>query len=351
VSTEADLLAEVAEAILGKACPPSVVLDAERGSWPADTWEALAQAGLPWIGIPEAKGGSGGDLVAACAMLHGAGRFAVPLPLVETALIGGWALAAAHLPVPAHAITASTHPLRLRRHGGDWALDGTLPRVPWGRHVTQVVALAVDDEQRTFVVAPEVSAAELTEGCNLAAEPRDALRFDGSPIDAEQLGAAPRDVTADAMLQRGALGRAAQMAGAMGRIRDLTVRYTAERQQFGRPIARFQAVQSLVVQVAEDALVADAAVRTAAERGLPASALFDVAAAKVLAGQSGTSAAAAAHQAHGAIGMTREYELGILTRRLWAWREEYGGEAYWARLLGDSLLDAGPSAVWSQIAG
>jgi acyl-CoA dehydrogenase len=97
--------------------------------------------------------------------------------------------------------------------------------------------------------------------------------------------------------------------------------------------------------------VAHAAVRTAAERGLPASALFDVAAAKVLAGQCATSAAAAAHQAHGAIGMTREYELGILTRRLWAWREEYGGEAHWARLLGDSLLDAPSGTLWSQLAG
>jgi acyl-CoA dehydrogenase len=70
----------------------------------------------------------------------------------------------------------------------------------------------------------------------------------------------------------------------------------------------------------------------------------------VVAGQAATVAAAASHQAHGAMGMTREYELGQLTRRLWSWRDEYGSERYWSRTLGRQLIDAGADGLWPAIA-
>lgn len=57
-----------------------------------------------------------------------------------------------------------------------------------------------------------------------------------------------------------------------------------------------------------------------------------------------------AHQVHGAIGYTHEYELGCLTRRLWQWREDFGGENYWATMLGKAALaQRGP--LWPRIAG
>ena len=58
---------------------------------------------------------------------------------------------------------------------------------------------------------------------------------------------------------------------------------------------------------------------------------------------------AAAHQAHGAIGMTKEYPLHYLTRRLWAWRTEGGGHHRWADLLGHTLVEAGPDALYPAI--
>jgi hypothetical protein len=43
--------------------------------------------------------------------------------------------------------------------------------------------------------------------------------------------------------------------------------------------------------------------------------------------------------------MTDEHELGLYTRRLWSWRDDFGGEAEWARLLGGAVL-RDPGLLW-----
>ena len=47
--------------------------------------------------------------------------------------------------------------------------------------------------------------------------------------------------------------------------------------------------------------------------------------------------------------MTKEYELGQLSRRLWSWRDEFGGERYWSRELGRQLAAEGADALWPRI--
>ena len=58
-----------------------------------------------------------------------------------------------------------------------------------------------------------------------------------------------------------------------------------------------------------------------------------------------------AHQVHGAMGFTQEYSLQHATRRLWAWRDEAGSEAVWARRLGQHLAAAGADALWPLTTG
>ena len=76
-----------------------------------------------------------------------------------------------------------------------------------------------------------------------------------------------------------------------------------------------------------------------------------IAAAKVRAGDAAGQVAALAHQVHGAIGVTEEYHLHHLTRRLWAWRDEFGSERLHAVALGEALAAAGPERIWAWIAG
>ena len=92
---------------------------------------------------------------------------------------------------------------------------------------------------------------------NVAGEPRDTVYFDG----AAPLASAPAGpgVSAETLRRRGAMTRVILMAGAAGRIRDITVRYTGERYQFGKPIGRFPGVQEHVVHVAQQAAMLEMA--------------------------------------------------------------------------------------------
>jgi acyl-CoA dehydrogenase len=94
-------------------------------------------------------------------------------------------------------------------------------------------------------------------------------------------------------------------------------------------------------------MAAESAAR-AAERG---DATFEIAAAKTLAGQAAATATRAAHQAHGAMGMTQEYPLHHLSRRLWSWRQEYGDDVFWSGRLGRAVAAAGADQLYPAITG
>ena len=74
-----------------------------------------------------------------------------------------------------------------------------------------------------------------------------------------------------------------------------------------------------------------------------------VAAAKLRISQAAGEGGMIAHQVHGAAGITDEHPLHHATLRLWAWREEYGNEAHWARVLGRSVLSAGADGFWPSL--
>ena len=63
-------------------------------------------------------------------------------------------------------------------------------------------------------------------------------------------------------------------------------------------------------------------------------------------GEAATLACEIAHQVHGAIGFTKEYALQLATRRLWSWREEFGGDPEWAARLGRFMCARGADQLW-----
>jgi acyl-CoA dehydrogenase len=336
------LLLETAERVLAGTCTHEAIRAAERDGWAPGVWERVADVGLPWIALVE-----GGSLADALAVLRLAGRHAAPIPLAETGLLAGWLLAGAGLEVGEEPLTLvpGRPEDRLRLAGG--RLTGVAHRVPWARSVARVVALMESDGIGWVGAARVAELAGIEAGANLAGEPRDTVTFDG-PVE---VAPAAAGLDGDALRRRGALTRVMLMAGALEAMSRLTVGYTAERVQFGRPVARFQAVQRHLVDGAQDAVLvamaAEAAAR-AAERG---DAGFEIAAAKLLANQAAFTATRAAHQAHGAMGMTQEYALHQLSRRLWAWRSEYGDERLWSARLGGAIVRAGADRLYPAIAG
>ena len=194
-----------------------------------------------------------------------------------------------------------------------------------------------------------VAGAEVATGRNMAGEPRDTLSFAGLRVAGDAVAPAAPGVDRAALYRRGALARAVLMAGAMERALDTAVTYAGERKQFGRPIAKFQAVQQQLAvmagQVAAAGAAADAGVE-ALSLDDPAKQEFLIAIAKTRVGDAATLASEIAHQVHGAIGFTKEYSLQLSTRRLWSWRDEFGGDTEWAARVGAYVCARGADALW-----
>ncbi|MFC5994764.1 acyl-CoA dehydrogenase family protein [Pseudonocardia hispaniensis] len=316
----------------------------------AELWQTLEQAGLARLTLPQAVGGSDGSLTDLAIVLESAGAHAARVPLVETDLLAGWLAHAAGLEVPAGPLAAVAGDLTVTSAGDRVTVSGALPRVPWARAAAAIVVLAAN---HVLVLAP--SAVEITEGSNVAEEPRDTVTLAEVTLDAGTVATTPAG-TAARFRQRAALGRALLLAGAARAALAESVRYAGQRVQFGRPIGRFQVIQQqLALAAAEVAAVGaatDAAARTAATDGFGAdSTAFAVAAAKVRAGEAAGVVARIAHQVHGAIGFTREHALRLATTRLWAWRDEDGSEAWWSDELGSRALAVGGDGLWPLVTG
>lgn len=299
-----------------------IVARAEQEGMPAKLWTEASALGLHLVGIPENRGGSGGALPELLAVLRLAARNAAPLPLAETHL-AAWLLAESGIALPSSAeclTIAPGNPSDRLRIEGERA-TGTLSDVPWAKAAARVVALvsAAQAGSGHLVVSVDPAACERRGGFDLAGQPRDHLTLVNVPVEVTHSPHGP-----DALLMRGALLRAAQIAGAIEAASALTQNFTAQRVQFGKPVSAFQAVQQHLVTLAQAAAMTAVAVDRAGFAAAQRPASFEICAAKVVANDSAAMAAAAAHQAHGAVGMTREYRLQQFTRRLSTWRAEFG---------------------------
>lgn len=318
------LLLDSARRLLVDTCTYEAVQEAERTGWSASVWYALERSGYLDLASLEPA--------AAVGLLTLAGEVAAPVPLAEAAL-AGWILGS----TPEGTVSVAPHHGDLRF--ADGTVSGALRRVPWGR-VVQRVVVVIDDQALLLPTA----GAEVEPRTNLAGEPRDQLTFDRAVPD--DIHPVEKDLHG-----LGALSRAAMMSGALTAMARLTIAYAGQRRQFGRPIAAFQAVQQHLVSIAQEASLLASAVQGAAHALQRGRAGFEIAAAKLLASEAALSATRAAHQVHGAMGMTQEYRLHHFSRRLWAWRSEYGDDGYWSARLGQMVAQAGSDHLYPLITG
>ena len=162
MSEDRAMLVEVASGLFRDRCTPEDVVAAEATGWSDRLWAALAESGFPYVSVPEEAGGSGGDIADACALLTVAGRFAAPVPLAETGLLGGWLLAAAGLELPEGPLSVAVgrpgDAVELSGGPGSWKLTARVQRVPWGGRSERVALLATVGGDHHVVSAPVASA-------------------------------------------------------------------------------------------------------------------------------------------------------------------------------------------------
>ena len=345
-----DLISETAQRLFSSHAEAAFDATPERvedgaSPWPESLWHDIEAMGMPLALLAEEDGGYGLDAREALGLVRIAGHHALPVPLGET-LVANWLLAAVRLPL-AEGPASLIRGLTATQCEDGWQVHGSAPRCAYGRYAHVVVALANTADGQTLLVrlAPTP---QLDPSSNLAAEARDDLQIEQT---VPTTCAATISLSADTWLALGATLRAQALAGALEATLALCVEYANERQQFGRPIGKFQAIQHHLALMAGEVAAARAGADFAAGR-LPlalseaAAFTFAAATAKLRTGGAAGQVAALAHQIHGAIGFSHEYHLHALTRRLWAWREEYGAEAYWAEYLGTAVCERGAAALW-----
>lgn len=307
----------------------SSVLAAADGKpgFPAPLWSALEEAGMTAIG--EVNDGDLG-LADAMALVERAAYHTLPVPLAET-ILARRLLAKAGIEIP-------DGPLSVAPPGAN--VTGKAAGVPWGGSAAGVV---IATEPDTVALIDATTAA--TPAFNMAGEPRDAINLFGAKV----IASAPLADAARLVEAEGALVRAVQMSGAMSRVLDHCLTWANDRVQFGRPIARFQAIQHLMAELAAESAAASAATLMAVEATTERSDRFAIAVAKARAGESAGRVCAIAHEVFGAMGFTQEHALHYATRRLWSWRNEFGSEIQWQTEIGRTIAAGGADRLWGTL--
>ena len=321
------LIVDTAQRIFSDACDHELVEVAQEGQWAADLWQTLEENGLLQIGLAE----SGTGLLELFEFLRVTGRHCVPLPIFERLL------AQVALGREAKDVTLA------EVHNGELALA-------WPMQHSSVLAL---DARLGTARVIELAGLQQTELQTMKGEP--VASFD---VSRAWNDAAATEIAAPNLFALAALGRTAQMCGGLEASLELAISYCSEREQFGRTISKFQAIQHqlavLAAEVAASQRATDSAIYSVQssmqENAETSLRISDIAVAKVRVGAAVGVGAEIAHQVHGAMGFTMEYRLHQFTRRLWSWRDEFGTEADWAAVIGEQVCAAPADDLWGYIA-
>jgi hypothetical protein len=310
-------------------------VDASPEGYDRTLWEALAKADLLGVAIPAAYGGSGLGWIELALLLEAVGRHCAAVPAWATLVCGALPLAefgnAAQrehwLPrvargeslltaalIDTDSETPSDPSVRARRDGARWRFTGVKLCVPFA-HVADLVlvpARTSDAALTVFLLDPQASGARLEAQRTTQGEPHFRLDLSGASCPADAvLGA--RDggrPIVEWLVERALAGLCALEIGVVERALRLTASYTSTREQFGKPIAKFQAV----AQRAADAYIDVEAIRWTTWQaiwrlaaGLPAREAIAIA--KFWVGEGGHRVVYAAQHLHGGIGVDLDYPL------------------------------------------
>ncbi|MGV9680306.1 acyl-CoA dehydrogenase family protein [Nocardia sp. NPDC003482] len=319
--------------------------------WQPEIWRAFAdEVGILGASLPESVGGFDGGPVETMIIAEALGRALVVEPYVDTVVVGAGLLrraggdrarkllrgiASGEVITALAALEAdSRHDLTrvtttARRDGDSWVLDGAKIVVTSAPLATQLLVTARTEAGLSLFVVNSGTAGITQHPYRTIDERRAAdLTFAGVRIPADALlgveGGAEQSLAAAADEAIAAI--CAEAVGAMRRVLADTVEYAKQRQQFGVPIAAFQALQHRMVDMLlelEQAVAATYLV-TLKLNADPAVRARAAAAAKATVGRAARRIGQESVQLHGAMGMTEELAIGHYFKRLTAIQNEWG---------------------------
>ncbi|MFJ8941395.1 acyl-CoA dehydrogenase family protein [Streptomyces sp. NPDC102365] len=359
---------EAAKAVFAGVAPdgvpsPALTAGAVADDFDRALWSRLADADLLSLLLDARHGGAGLDAVALCLVLRESAKVLARVPLLESTAAtvavqayGGEELQAdllaragrgeLVLTVAANGRTghdSAELAVSARQEDGAWVLDGLQTAVPWAHNTDFVLvpALSTDTGRSVLALVPRGhQGVTLAEQISTTGELLGELRLDSVRIPARDVIDA--DGAWEDLRNLLATGTCALALGLGERVLGMTSEYTGKREQFGFPVATFQAV---AVQAADryidlramEATLWQAAWRisTGAGGALPASG--DVAVAKVWASDGVRRVVQTAQHLHGGFGADTDYSL----HRYHAWAKHLelslGPAAAHEEALGDLL--------------
>jgi 3-oxocholest-4-en-26-oyl-CoA dehydrogenase beta subunit len=328
-----ETIGKVARQLLEHRATPEHLTELEGGDVRHDAglWRELAEADLLGISLPENVGGSGRGFVELALLLTEVGWSVAPVPAYATLLLGadtvarygddaqherylpavidGSCLLTAGLAEPGR--SDPTRPATTaRRDGGGWRLDGAKELVPAAQLARAVIIPASldDGDVGVFLVEADSDGVEIAPAATTNGEPHADVTLEGARATGRLAGDGQEIL--ESLYARALVGLCAIQLGVTERALRLAASYTTEREQFGRPIGSFQAVQQRMA----DAFIDVEAIRWTMwqaawllEQGGPPG--RQAAIAKFWAAEAGARVAATAQQVHGGIGIDTTYPL------------------------------------------
>ena len=287
---------------------------ASSSGFDLELWKTLAASGCVGIALPEAVGGGGLSFLEAAVVLQEVGRTAAPIPAFAVMALGAPALTAAGrddllagvadgdviVTAAIHEAVGDAYTPTTSVSSGK--ITGTKVCVPAGTIASRFVVTAVDG---LYVVEAGAPGVTVTRQDTTTGIPDAMVTFDGAPT--EKLGG---EAAVRMLLRSGTAGACLVNSGACQESLALISSYTTTRNQFGKPIASFQAVS----QRAADAYIDTEAVRLTAwqcawrlAEGVPVD--EQLYSAKFWAAEGAGRVVRAAHHLHGGMGVDRDYPL------------------------------------------
>lgn len=366
LSDEQQQIADSAATFLAEASAMPTVRTASQSAdgLDRDLWRGIAELGWCGVHLPEAVGGLGLGLVELALLQEQLGRRLACAPFFDSAALAATALR--ELPdspvargwlqklAAGEAIGALAPPAGAAGHataqvsGTGWVLQGDWPQVGSAAiaAVLLLPAQTASGESLLFAVPPDVPGLQVQPLATLDATRRMAA-VRASAVELPASGCIGRGEFLDGLLVRvqqlAAIALAAEQVGVGQQCLDLTLTYAAQRSQFDRSIASFQAVKHRCAQMlvalesARSAVYGAACLADTAPDA--ATLLFHAAQARVAATEAAQFCAREAIQLHGGVGFTWEFDPHLYFRRAQASSQRLGPPSWWLEQVAVQLLD------------
>jgi alkylation response protein AidB-like acyl-CoA dehydrogenase len=369
-SEEQEMLREMVRGVCAEYASTDVVRATEDDptGYPLELWKQMAELDLLGLTLPEQYGGSGQSSLEGAVVYEELGRALAPSPHFVSSILSSGALVLAGseeqkqtwLPQivsgdailtpawlePKRGFGSRGVQMRAIQEGDELRIDGIKQHVNFASAATRLLVLARtgdgEDDVDLLLVDPKAPGIEMSQQLSLASDTQYKVVFNDVRVPASsRIGRAQSGWASwNEVMHQGIIMLAAQAMGGAERALEITVEYSKEREQFGKPLGAFQALAHYMADASTavdggKTLVYEAA--WAHSAGKSVSRLAPMA--KLFACQTYRDLTATCVQIWGGVGFTLEYDIQLYFRRAKQLQLSWWDTRYLEELIASDVLD------------